>query len=95
MATVNCPHRHRWISKLSNVTFEFRDVEIFADVCGSGHKCGFAACEYFDQSEEAQKRNWRAWIATHANPLAQIENEHYERMLREKHRKLYGNAKAG
>jgi hypothetical protein len=93
VAVVNCPHRHRWISKLGNVTFEFRTVEIFADVCGSCHKCGFAECEYFDDSEAAQKRRWQAEIATHADPLAHIEDEHYERMLRVRLHRLYGTSK--
>jgi hypothetical protein len=93
VAVVNCPHRHRWISKLGNVTFEFQTVEIFADVCGSCHKCGFKACEYFDESEAAQRRRWEAWIATHADPHAMIADKHYERMLRTKHHHLYGTSK--
>jgi hypothetical protein len=94
MATVNCPHRHRWISQLpGNITFEFRDVEIFAGVCGSCHKCGFRECEYFDESEEAQKRRWNAWIATHTDIRGQLEDEHYERMLRAKHHRLYGTSR--
>jgi hypothetical protein len=93
VAVVNCPHRHRWISQRGNVTFEFQTVEIFADVCGSGHKCGFSECEYFDESEAGKKRNWQAWIATHSDIHAKIEDEHYERMLRTKHHHVYGTSK--
>ncbi len=93
MATVNCPHRHRWISKLRNVTFEFRTVEIFADVCDSGHKCGFSECEFFDQSKEGKKRNGEAWKAAHTSIEGKIADEHYERMLRTKLHYQYGTSK--
>ena len=93
MATVNCPHRHRWISKRGNITFEFRDVRIFYDVCDSCDRCGFSGCEYFDESREATERFNRGLVESHGTIEMQVAQKEYERQLRIRLHNLYGTSK--
>jgi len=88
MATVNCPHGHRWISTLtkSRVTFENRTVTILDGICDSCDRCGFTGCEYFDDSREATRRFQKVQAMLHSDLGFREQDQHYALMLRQKHR---------
>lgn len=66
MATINCPFRHCWISKRSNIQFEFYDVDIHNDICSNSDGCDQADCPYNDNSKEADQRYWEGLLFSHS-----------------------------
>lgn len=87
MATINCPHGHRWIDRLSrSITWENRMVSIFAGVCDSCDLCGFRDCEYFDDTVEGTRRYQQALAQLHATPQGRLADQRYEAELLARHR---------
>jgi hypothetical protein len=84
MATINCPHRHKWVSQRSNVTWEFHDVTIYNDVCDHSDRCGHTACEYFDNSSEATRRFLKGLYHSHTLD-GLFADKDYQAQLRQKH----------
>lgn len=92
MASVDCPHGHKWIARLGRaLVIERRQVEIIDGVCDSCDRCGFSACEYFDDSPDATRRYCEALGRLHADPLGNERDRAYAAELRAKHRRLYGS----
>lgn len=88
MATINCPHGHRWVSRLNgSVTYENRQVDIFGGVCDSCDLCGFRDCEYFDDTEEGTRRFQKGLAELHGPIEGQINAQRYQDELRAKHRR--------
>jgi hypothetical protein len=91
LASVNCPHGHKWISRLgSALVIENRTIQIFDGICDSCDRCGFSACEYFDDSKDATRRFCQALGRVHASIEAKIQDDTYAVALRTKHLRLYG-----
>jgi hypothetical protein len=87
MATISCPHGHRWISRLNpSVTWENRQVNILGGVCDSGDLCQFRDCEYFDDTEEGSRRYQQGLAALHGTIEGQFNDRRYQEELRRKHR---------
>ena len=87
MATINCPHGHRWIARLSrSVTYENRQVNIFAGVCDSCDLCGCRDCEYFDDTEEGSRRFQQGLAELHGTLEGGFADQRYQAELRRKHR---------
>lgn len=87
MATINCPHGHRWISRLSrSATYENRQVNIFAGVCNSCDRCGFRECEYFDDTAEGSRRYQQGLAELHGTLEGRSNDRRYQEQLRHKHR---------
>jgi hypothetical protein len=90
MATLNCPHGHRWIARLSgSVTCEKRLVNIFAGVCDSCDRCGFRECEYFDDTAEGTRRYQQGLAELHGTLEGRSNDRRYQEELRRKHRPLF------
>jgi hypothetical protein len=87
MATINCPHGHRWIVGLSrSVTCENRQVNILAGVCDSCDRCGFRECEYFDDTSEGTRRYQQAVAELHGTLEGCSNDQRYQEELGRKHR---------
>ena len=87
MATINCPHGHRWIGRLSqSVTYENRQVNIFAGVCDSCDLCGCRDCEYFDDTEEGSRRFQQGLAELHGTLEGRFTDRRYQAELRARHR---------
>ncbi len=87
MATINCPHGHRWISRLNpSVTWENRQVNILGGVCDSCDLCQFRECEYFDDTPEGSRRFQKGLAELHGSIEGQFNDRTYQEQLRRKHR---------
>ncbi len=85
MATINCPHGSRWISQRNNITWEFRDVQIFNDVCDHSDCCGIERCQYFDNTQEGTQNFIKGLY--HSHTLEGIfADKQYQDELHQKHK---------
>jgi len=85
MATIRCPEGSRWITQREDLTFEFRDVQIFDGICSHCDKCELEHCEYFDLSQEATRRFLTAMSRARCSIEEIKKAAEYERELRAKH----------
>jgi hypothetical protein len=86
MATINCPRGCRWISQRGNLTFEFRDVEIFNGVCDHSDRCDIRDCEYFDDTKQGTRKFLQGLYHSHTLE-GMKEDQRLQAELRQKHGK--------
>lgn len=86
MATINCPHGQRWVSRQNrSVVYENRQVDIFGGVCNSCDLCGFRDCEYFDDTPEGTRRFQKGLAELHATVEGRLADRRYQAGLRARH----------
>ncbi len=53
---IDCPHGYSSKVKGKNITFEFCDVNIYADICDHADLCGIKHCKFYDVTREGTRR---------------------------------------
>jgi len=87
MATINCPHGHRWMARVNpSVTCENRQVNILGGVCDSCDLCGCRDCEYFDDTEAGSRRFQKGLAELHGTIEGRFNDRRYQAELRARHR---------
>jgi hypothetical protein len=81
---IDCPHGYSSKSKLGNITFEFRDVNIFGNVCDHADLCAIETCRYYDITREGTRRYMEAMLACEASIEKQLEDKDKEKRYRKR-----------
>ncbi len=79
---IDCPFGYSDKIKAGNITFEYRDVNIFADVCDHSDRCKNELCKFFDLTEQGTQRFMQAAIYAQSCFEAMLEDKRKEERFR-------------
>lgn len=72
---LRCPHNYSAKATLGNISLEWSDVSIFADICDHADCCGVTHCEFYDVTSEGTRRYMQAMLRCEADIYARLDDK--------------------